>query len=114
MSKEDREKTNNRAISFFFKKTKPSRHGPKKPQPENCIDQQHDGSSNAKKRDSKDGICREESVRKLKDKTAAEQRDIFRPKMHYNYINLMLKNDNALKNAKKFKEKKASIHLSPF
>ena len=46
-----------------------------------------------------------------KNKTPAEQRDIFRPKLFYNYINLRPMH---YKNAKKFEEKKALIHSSPF
>ena len=46
------------------------------------------------------------------NKTPAEQRDIFRPNLFYNYIKLRLK--NALKNATKFDEKKALIHYCPF
>ena len=31
--------------------------------------------------------------RKMKNKTPAEERDIFRPELFYNYINLRLKNN---------------------
>ena len=46
------------------------------------------------------------------NKRPAERRDIFRPKLFYNYINLRLKNSQCTKN--KCSKKKALIHLSPF
>ena len=46
------------------------------------------------------------------NKTPAEQRDIFRPELFYNYINLRLKNSQCT--MKKVRRKKALIHLSPF
>ena len=46
---------------------------------------------------------------------AAEQRDIFRPELFYNYISLWLKNKPMhYKNANKFEEKKTLIHRTPF
>ena len=48
------------------------------------------------------------------NKTPAEQRDIFRPKLFYNYINLRLENSQCTKKRQKLEEKKALIHLSPF
>ena len=46
--------------------------------------------------------------------TRRPQRDIFRPKLFYNYLNLRLKNSQCTIKTKKFEEKKALIHLSPF
>ena len=49
------------------------------------------------------------------NKTPAEQRDIFRPELFYNYIGLRLKNKPMhYKNANKFEEKKTLIHRTPF
>ena len=49
------------------------------------------------------------------NKTPAEQRDIFRPELFYNYISLRLKNKPMhYKNANKFEEKKTFIHRTPF
>ena len=49
------------------------------------------------------------------NKTPAEQRDIFRPELFYNYISLRLKNKPMhYKNANKFEEKKTLIHRTPF
>ena len=49
------------------------------------------------------------------NKTPAEQRDIFRPELFYNYISLRLKNKPMpYKNANKFEEKKTLIHCTPF
>ena len=51
----------------------------------------------------------------LKNKTPAEQRDIFRPELFYNYISSRLKNKPMqYKNANKFEEKKTLIHRTPF
>ena len=47
-----------------------------------------------------------------RNKTPAELRDIFRPKLFYNYINLRLKNSQCTKNAKKFI--KVLFHPSPY
>ena len=48
------------------------------------------------------------------NKTPAEQRDIFRPELFYNYISLRLKNKTMhYKNANKFEEKKTLIHRTP-
>ena len=49
------------------------------------------------------------------NKTPADQRDIFRPELFYNYISLRLKNKTMhYKNANKFEEKKTLIHRTPF
>ena len=50
----------------------------------------------------------------FKNKMPAEQRDIFRPELFYNYISLRLKNKPMhYKNANKFEEKKTLIHRTP-
>ena len=57
-------------------------------------------------------IGEKKGMNKILTKAPAEQRDIFRPKQFYNYINLRLKNSQCT--MKKSSKKKALIHLSPF
>ena len=56
----------------------------------------------------------QENWKKSDNKTPAEQRDIFRPKLFYNDMNLRLNNSQCTMKMQRSSKKRVVIHLSPF